>query len=78
MSANRVVYLGALLEIGRFKLTVAAIGPMAHSQGLGPVDFQAKPNDTVSAQYFAVGSIINTPWGCCEVVSDKPELFAHD
>lgn len=64
-----MISLGARLDIGGLKLTVVAVGPMAHSEGLGPVDFQAEPIDRVSTESLAAGAILNTPWGCCEVVS---------
>jgi len=46
-------------------LEVVAIGPFTHTAGAVPVVFQAR---SVGAGMSPSGSIVETPWGVCEIV----------
>lgn len=58
----------ALLELPSGQmLVVTSVGEQPHAAGWGPTDFRAFPLSAHPG--LSVGTIVNTPWGSCEVVS---------
>ena len=62
---------GAIIEFPGSRLFVTEAGDLRHSAGFGPVDYRVCDLNG----RFKVGTLINTPFGHCEVVDVPRQRF---